>query len=328
MKALVLDQPGTPETLRLTDLALPEPGPLDVRVRVRAAGLNPVDYKVAAGGHPRWRYPFVLGLDVAGTVDLVGSEVRDFVPGEEVLYHGDLSRPGGYAEYACTAAHVLIRKPKALSFEAAAALPCAGFTAYQVMQRKLRLRPGETVLIHGGAGGVGGFCLQLARRFGLRTVTTCSAANILYVTSLGADLAIDYQTENIAVRVREFTDGRGVDAVVDTVSGESATAAIELVAYGGAIACLAGFLDFQTYRRCGKSLAVHAVALGAAYGDGGDLFAQRDLARMGTELVDYVVAGEIDPMLAETIPLEAVADGLARLAARHVRGKIVADPAL
>src|SRR5581483_2284896 len=125
MRALVLDRPGPPSSLRVAELPLPEPGPGELRVRVHAAGLNPVDYKIAESGNPDWLYPHVLGLDAAGTVDALGEGVAQWQLGDAVYYHGDLAKPGCFAEYALIAAHVVASLPRGLSFAAAAAVPCA-----------------------------------------------------------------------------------------------------------------------------------------------------------------------------------------------------------
>ncbi|HLN60296.1 MAG TPA: zinc-binding dehydrogenase [Symbiobacteriaceae bacterium] len=323
MKALVLDAPGSPDTLRLTELPRPQPGPGEVLVRVHAVGLNPVDYKVAQSGHPAWRYPFILGLDVAGTVAEVGEGVTAWQTGDAVYYHGDLSRPGGYAEWAVAAAHAVAPLPDGLSFVQAAALPCAGFTAYQALYRKLHIQPGQTVLVTGGAGGVGGFAVQLAARQGCEVIATCSAHNQAYVKKLGAAHTVDYTRENISERVRSLTNGRGVDAVVDTVSSASATEAAQLLAYNGGIACVAGSPDMAVARPFRQAASVHGVMLGGAHLSG-DRPAQEDLARMGREFGALVSAGQIDPMLHEVIRMEEIPEALVRLSQRHVRGKIVA----
>jgi len=130
---------------------IPKPGKGEVRIRVHAAGLNPVDYKVAASGNPYWTYPFILGLDVAGTIDAVGEGVSDWKAGDRVFYHGDLTKPGGFAEYAITTAHTIASIPHDVTFEEAAALPCARMTAYQALHRKPYVQSGQTILIHGGA---------------------------------------------------------------------------------------------------------------------------------------------------------------------------------
>lgn len=209
MKALCLDKPGPIESLYLTDREEPTPKSDEIRVQVRAVGLNPVDYKIARTGHPAWQFPFILGLDVAGIIDSVGENVRELSPGQRVVYHGDLSKPGGFAQYAATNARAVSVIPEQLSFTDAAALPCAGYTAFQAIHKKLKVVSGKTILIHGGAGGVGGFALQLSRLANLKVFTTCSRRNFEYVMSLGADQAIDYNTEDVAAQIKAATGGRG-----------------------------------------------------------------------------------------------------------------------
>jgi NADPH:quinone reductase-like Zn-dependent oxidoreductase len=323
MKAMVLDRPGGPATLRLAEVAKPAPGPGQVLVRVHAVGLNPVDYKVGQTGHASWQYPFILGLDVAGTVEELGEGVTEWRLGDAVYYHGDLSRPGGYAEWAVAAAHVVAPLPAGLSFEQAAALPCAGFTAYQALYRKLHVHSGQTIVVTGGAGGVGGFAVQLAANAGCTVIATCSPGNRDYVSDLGATHVVDYTTESLTERIRTLTHGRGVDAVVDTVSAASATETAGLLAYNGGIACIAGMLDFAKAQPFRQAASVHGVMLGGAHLSG-DRPAQEDLARMGREFGALVSSGQIDPMLHEVTALEGVPEALERLSGRHVRGKIVA----
>ena len=323
MKAVVLDRPGRPSTLRMDDIAVPEPGEGEVRVRVWAVGLNPVDYKMAAGGHPAWYYPFVLGLDVAGRIDALGPGVTGWQIGDRVFYHGNLSRPGGFAEYVVTVAHVLARIPERVPFVSAAAVPCAGLTAYQALMRRLHVQAGETVLVQAGAGGVGGFGVQLAAQAGARVITTASARNFDYVRGLGAAEVIDYRLEDVHERVMALTDGRGVDGVVDTISGESATEGTQMLAFGGGLTAVAGLPDFAQVP-FHKGLSIHAIMLGGAYFNGG-WAAQSELAQMGEEMIGMVAAGKIDPMAGEVIELEEVPAGLEKLAGRHVRGKIVAE---
>lgn len=323
MKALVLDKPGSPDTLYVADMPVPQPGAGEVRVKVHAAGLNPADYKFAARGFATWKYPFIIGMDVAGIIDEVGPEVAGWKVGDAVYYHGNLSKPGGFAEWHVTPAHTIAPLPDKLSFAEAAALPCAGFTAYQVLYRKLHVQPDRTILIHAGAGGVGGFAVQLAKQSGLRVISTCSAKNFEFVRQLGADEVIDYNTEDVAARVREITNGRGVDAIVDNVSSASATAGLELLAFGGAIACVVGLPDFSQLKSFGKAISIHDVALGGAYLSG-DRKAQEDLGQMGRELGAIASENKIDPMLTEIVSLAGIPDALLRLSQRHVRGKIVA----
>jgi NADPH:quinone reductase len=325
MRALVIDRPGAFEDLHLAELPTPEPGPGALRVRVEAVGLNPVDYKLLLGsGHPAWTYPFVLGLDVAGVVDAVGPDVDGWEPGERVFYHGDLSKPGGLAEYATIDARAVARIPDGVTAIAAAALPCAGLTAYQAVHRKLCVRAGDTVLIHAGAGGVGGFGVQLAAHAGATVITTCSARNADYVQQLGAHFVIDYTSEDVSARVLEITGGRGVDAAVDMLGTDSATEALLLLAFGGRLACVEALPDFQQWHMFDNGVSVHELALGGAHASG-DARAIRELGRMGTELAALVAAGAVDPMVGEVVALDDVPDALRRLTTRHVRGKIVAQ---
>jgi NADPH2:quinone reductase len=324
MKALVLDKPGALETLYPSDVEKPQPGPTEVRVKVHAVGLNPVDYKLAASGFPGWRYPVILGLDVAGVVDAIGKDVEDWQVGDPVYFHGDLTRPaGGFSQYATIDANTLAWMPAGLSYTEAAALPCAGFTAYQALHRKLHVQSGKTLLVIGGAGGVGGFAVQLAKLAGLTTIATCSRHNIKFVQDLGAQHVVDYQTEDVAKRVEQITKGRGVDYIVDTVSSESATAALNLLAYGGGIACVAGLPDLTSLEPFTKALSLHEVALAAAYVSR-DEAALEDLARIGMEFGALASKKQIRPMVEEVVTLEDIPDALMRLSMRHVRGKIVA----
>ena len=322
MRALLLDAPGSPSTLRHAELPVPEPGPGQVRVRVEACGLNPVDYQVAAGGHPDWSWPHVLGLDVAGTVDAVGAGVTELPPGQRVAYHGDLRAPGGFAEYALADATTLARVPDALEPVVAAALPCAGVTAHQAVVRRLRVAAEHTVLVTGGAGGVGGYAVQLAALAGARVIATASAGNAEHLRKLGADEVVDYRAEDVHARVRELTEGRGVDAIVDTVGPDSATAGLALLVHGGGVAAVAGRPDLTAVAPFGIAPSVHEIALGAAYSHG-DERARAALSSTLTELFALVGDGRLDPMVARTLTLDEVPAGLTELAGRHVRGKLV-----
>ena len=322
MKALVLDKPGKPDTLRLADIPKPTPGPSEVRVRVEAVSLNPVDYKLAQSGHPAWSYPFILGLDVAGVVDAVGAGVENWQSGDQVYYHGNLSKSGGFAEYAIASAHVMAKIAPGVSFEAAAAIPCAGLTAYQALFRKLHLRPDQSVLVQGGAGGVGGFGVQLAATTGATVITTASAHNFQYVRNLGATHVIDYNTEDVKQRVLEITNGRGVEAIVDTISSENATLGTEMLAFGGGVACIAGMPNF-TAVSFDKAISVHAVMLGGAYFSG-DRLAEEDLGHMANAMMELMAQRKIEGMVTQVIALEQIPAKLTELAGRHVSGKIVA----
>jgi NADPH:quinone reductase-like Zn-dependent oxidoreductase len=323
MKALLLDSPGTPDSLRLGETDLPIPGPGEVRVKVHAVGLNPADYKFMARGIGAWTYPHIPGLDVAGVIDAVGEGVDTWKAGDGVVYHGDYRRPGGFADYATTTSRTLVALPKNLAMVEAAALPCAGFTAYQVLFEKLNIKAGQTLFVQGGAGGVGGFAIQLAARMGLEVITTASESNADWVRSLGAAWSLDYNRESLPERIREITAGEGVDAIVDTVSTATATEGLSMLAFGGSIACVAGLPDPGAFRSFGMALSVHDIALGGAYHSGSHR-AQRRLAATGEAFVAMVQSHAVNPMVAEVIGLEEIPQALVKLSGRRVRGKIVA----
>ncbi|UPM52516.1 zinc-binding dehydrogenase [Gottfriedia acidiceleris] len=323
MKALLLKDKNLWTEMKIEEIEKPTAQKGEVVVEVAAAGLNPVDYKTATNGNPKWSYPHILGLDVAGTISEIGEGVTGWNLGDRVVYHGDFTKNGGFAQFAVTTAHTISRIPDTVSFEEAAALPTAGYTAYQALYRKLPMNHIETILVHGGAGGVGGFAVQLAKKLGKTVISTASAHNNEYVRSLGADYVIDYREENIEEKVKEITKGRGVDAVLDTVSRENATASLDYISYGGHIAYIAGAPDFSKIKPFTQVISYHEIALNAVH-HGDDFIAQQDLGKMGNELLALLAQKEISPMISKVISLEEIPSALLELSKRHVKGKIVA----
>jgi NADPH:quinone reductase len=194
-----------------------------VQVRVIAAGTNPVDAKLrASGSSAGLEAPIILGADISGVLEEVGPGVEDFVAGDEVYYTPEVFGPrsqGSYAEYHVAKADIVAKKPASLSHEEAAAVPLAGGTAYEAIVRRLGVRVGETVLIHGGAGGVGSFAIQIAKAAGARVLATASSDNQEVLKELGADVTIDYRAQDVAETALDDTGGVGVDAVLDLVGG-------------------------------------------------------------------------------------------------------------
>lgn len=323
MKALLLEEKGLWKEMKVQDIETPTPGPGEVLVKVHAAGLNPVDYKTGTNGNPNWSYPHILGLDAAGTIEAVGEGVTEWNQGDRVLFHGDLRKQGVFAEFAVTTAHTISRIPDEVSFEDAAALPTAAYTAYQALFRKFPMNVLDTLLIHAGAGGVGGFAIQFAKQAGKTVYSTASKHNHEYVKSLGADEVIDYREEDVKARVMELTDGRGVDAVLDTVNRESATNSLDLIAYGGHLAHIAGAPDYTHITPFTRVISYHEVALAANHQQN-DVVAERDLARIGDDVLHMLAEGKIKSLLERTITLEEVPQALEELSERHVKGKIVA----
>ena len=321
MKALLLTEAGTDFKLRLSEVATPEPGPGEVRLRVRASSLNPVDYKFARSG-TGLSLPHVLGIDAAGEIDALGPGVTGWAIGERVMALCNLYRWGGFAEHVVVDLQVLSRLPDNLSFEQAATLPCAGLTAWQALLQKFILRPGQTVLITAAGGGVGGFAVQLAKQVpGVRVLAT-SSRSAARVSSLGADAVVDYRQVNVVDAVMDLTQGRGVDAIIDLVSAESATQLIPLLRHNGHIVCVVGRPSDATLPPWGKAISIHDVALGFAYqyGDASDL---ASIAKAGETLAAWVADGLIKPQIQEVIALESVPTTLRLLGQGSTQGKVV-----
>ncbi len=323
MKALLLDAVGPVSSLYVGELPVPEPGAGEIQVKVHAVSLNPVDYKLAGRGNENWKWPHVLGLDVAGVIDSVGAGADQWNVGDRVFYHGDLSKAGGFAEYAITTAHTTARIPDSVSFAEAAAIPCAGLTAYEAVVRRLNVQSDHIVWMQGGAGGVGGFGVQICANLGAMVITTASERNHEFVKSLGAAYAIDYGSEDVVARIMEITNGRGVDRVLAAVDETTADQGIEVLAFRGGLATVAGLpqLAESTFD---NARSVHRIAYGGAH-TSSNREAQVDLALMAEEMIALVAEKTIDPMIEQVIGLDDIPEGLAQLETRHVRGKIVAE---
>jgi NADPH:quinone reductase len=226
MKAVMLTGAGGTEMLKLQDIPDPEvEGPQDVLVRLHAAGLNPVDYKLRrAGGFYPDRLPLILGCDGAGVVQAIGEDVSKFEIGDEVFFfNGGMGGDdqGNYAEFTIVHQDYLVMKPESLSMLEAASVPLVWLTAWEALFDRYSLKAGETVLIHGGAGGVGYIAIQIAKQAGATVFTTISSPEKAeFARSIGADECINYQEENFAIKVLELTDGKGVDVVFDVVGGQ------------------------------------------------------------------------------------------------------------
>lgn len=243
MHAVVMNASGTPEALQAAEIARPViTQPYEILVRLKAAGVNPVDTKLRARGtyYPD-RSPTILGCDGAGIVEAIGSGVTRFKPGDEVYYcYGGIGGvQGNYAEYAVIPDYVAAHKPISLTFEQAAAAPLVLITAWESLFDRARLQPGQTVLIHAGAGGVGHVAIQLAHDKGARVCTTVSdSSKTEFARSLGAEKVINYKQQDFVAAVLDWTHGQGVDIALDTVGGETFNRSISAVRYGGDLVTL------------------------------------------------------------------------------------------
>jgi NADPH2:quinone reductase len=314
MRAVVLDRFGGPEVLQLRDIpAPPEPGPGQILVRVHASGTNPVDAKLRQDAS--WaglRPPLVLGYDASGVVERVGPGVTDFARGDEVYFTPEIfgTASGTYAELTVVPAAIVARKPRNLSHVEASAVPLAGGTAYEAIVRRLQLTVGETILIHGGAGGVGSFAVQIAKAMGARVIATAGREHQGELKRLGAHVALDYRQGSIAERVMLETEGRGVDATFDTV-GKNVIASFSATRPFGRVATILGASGDLTplYMR---NLTLHGV------------FLIRERKRLD-ELRRMIERGQLSPVIDRTLPMEKVSDAHRRLDSGHGRGKIVLD---
>lgn len=235
MKAVYFLEHGGPEVLRYGDVPDPVARPGEIVVDVHAASVNGADWKVRSAqyGTPVTSFPYILGRDFSGVVASLGAGVTDFAVGDDVFGVLDVGQEGAYAEKVAVKAAIVARKPDDLSHPAAAALALIGLTALVSVEDTLELKAGETILVQGGAGGVAGFAIQVAKHIGARVITTCSAGNVDYCRSLGADEVIDYGA-------RDFTqEVSNVDAVFDTVGGDVTAKSFAVLRPGGRAAFIA-----------------------------------------------------------------------------------------
>lgn len=304
MKAISYRRYGGPEVLEYGEVPEPKVGPDQVLVRVRAAAVNPVDWKCREGYlDPLLNtvFPVVTGWDVSGVVVRPGASVVEYEAGDEVIGYvrEDLLSLGTFAEYIAAPVRTIARKPAALSFEEAAGLPLAGLTAYQVLVQILKVKRGDTVLIHAAAGGVGSLGVQIAAHLGARVIGTASERNHAYVRSLGGE-PVSYG-EGLAERVRGIAP-EGVDAVFDTVGGETLKVSAQLLAPGGRLASIA---DPDVTEYGGRYWFVRPDA--------------EDLAKL-SQLADQ---GAVSVHVDKTFPLEQTAEAQRLSQEGRTRGKIV-----
>lgn len=322
MDALVLPDASGPGALHRATVPRPLAGAGQVLVRVEACGLNPVDAGLTTRGNPAWRWPHVGGVDGVGIVTAIGPHVDDGLVGRRVAFHGDLRADGAFARYTVADARAIAIVPEQVSPPAAAALPCAGTTAYQSIVRRLRVAAGDTVLVTGGNGGVGGFAVQLAALAGARVIATASS-RFDRPRGLGACAVVDYTAADAESQILALTADTGIDAIIDTVGSDSATRHLATLNHTGGIACIAGRPDIARIAPFAISPSVHEISLGAAYSAGRDKHI-RDLGLMLAALLDLVAKGRLDPMVYEIISVDQIPDALERMRARHTVGKIVA----
>ncbi|MGF1679997.1 alcohol dehydrogenase catalytic domain-containing protein [Photobacterium minamisatsumaniensis] len=322
MKAWKLTKPEGLDCLKLLKAAKPTPARDEVCIQVKAVGLNPIDYKLANWGYATWQYPQVIGLDIAGIVSFVGEDVHHFQPGDRVMCFVDPRDAGGFANFAISKAYALSRIPQNVSFTDAAALPCAGYTAWQAVHDKLRLTAGLSVAITGAGGGVGGYAAQLAKLAGAHVYAIAHAQHHDRLLHYGIQDVIDPSTENTAMRLIELTEDKLVHSVIDCISAKSGSVMSALIQYNGQIVMIADQFNQVPLLATTKALSIHEVAIHGTYAHGHQEHIQH-LANIGNSLINLVNEGLLHPMVDKVFSFEELDKGLAYLQSQQHSGKVV-----
>jgi NADPH2:quinone reductase len=262
MKAITLKAFGGPESFELRDVPKPAPGAGQVLVQVHATSINPLDYQVRRGDYPDLvTLPSITGHDVSGVVEAVGPGVTAFAVGDEVWYTPQIfDGPGSYAEYHVASESIIGKKPSSLSHLEAASLTLVGGTAWEALVTRAALKVGESILIHGGAGGVGHVAIQLAKAIGAKVFTTVRETNAEFARSMGADVVIDYEKEDYVDVILRETKGQGVDVVFDTIGGNTLSRSPDALAQLGRVVTIVDIAQPQNLVQAwGKNASIHFV---------------------------------------------------------------------
>ena len=305
MKAVVIHEYGGPEVLKYEDVPQPEPKQDQLRIHVIAAGVNPVDGMIRSGmfdKEGRRAFPVILGGDISGVVEKVGSKITKFKSGDPVFAYVSLDNSGGYAQYALVTEREAAPKPRSLIYVEAAAVPIVALTAWQALIDTAKLKAGQTVLIHGGSGGVGSFAIQIAKAHGAKVIATASTANQDLLKQLGADVAIDYTKQNFENVAKD------VDVVLDSIGKDTLARSYGVVKKGGIIVSLVARPDpaeLEKHGIRGEALSVDPNS--------------DELSEIG-KLIDEK---KINVIVSQTFPLSEARKAQEQVATGHTRGKIV-----
>jgi NADPH:quinone reductase-like Zn-dependent oxidoreductase len=327
MRAFVLSK--YKEQLQLAEVAEPTVGEGDVLVRVDAASLNQLDVKIAQGEFKQilpYALPLILGNDFAGTVIRVGAKVRGFKPGDEVYARPSQDRIGAFTERIAVAESDLALKPTSIGLEEAASLPLVALTAWQALVERGNLQPGQKVLIHAGAGGLGSIAIQLAKHLGATVAATTSGSNADFVRELGADVVVDYRTQNFEQLLE------GYDLVLDSLGGENLEKSLRILRPGGRAIGLSGPPDPAFARQAGLNPALRMAITGISHGIRGkakrlgvtyEFLFMRASGEQLREITRLVDEGSLHPVVDRVLPFDQTVEGLAALRKGGIRGKVV-----
>ena len=305
MKAVVIEKYGGVDVLEIKDIPMPVVGEHDLLIEVYASSVNPVDWKIREGylkDMIPYKFPLVLGWDVAGIVKEPGSHTGLFRAGDRVFSRTDIARNGTYAEYVAVDEGLVALMPDNLSFREAAAVPLACQTAWQALVEIAQVKQGDKVLVHAASGGVGTFAVQIAKYKGAHVAATCGTANTRLVKSLGADEVIDYSATDFSEALHDF------DIVLDTMGGEIYRKSFRIVKKGGTVISLLERPDEALARESGAK---------AEY-----MFLQPDRKRLG-QIATLLSEGKMKPVLGVVLPLEDVKKAHTISQPHHAKGKIV-----
>jgi NADPH:quinone reductase-like Zn-dependent oxidoreductase len=307
MKAVRIHDYGGIEMLKYEDVPRPTPSDHELLVRVHAAGVNPVDDKVRSGmlaNFVKFPMPLILGWDVSGVVEQVGKAVKKFKIGDAVFAYIDLKHAGAYAEYAIVGESEACPKPAKLTHVQAAAIPLAATTAWQALVDTAKIEKDQTVLIHGAAGGVGHFAVQIAKARGAKVIATGSTKSLPFLKELGADVTVDYTASKFEAVAKD------VDVVLDTVGGDTQERSFSVLKKGGVLVSIVQPPD----QMLAKENGVRAVIF-LAHPDGAEL----------AEISKLVDAGKLNPTVSKTYPLSEASKAHEQIETKHTRGKLVLE---
>ena len=320
MKAVVLARFGGADAFELREVSVPRVEPRQVRVRVHATAINPLDLQIRRGDYAESvPLPAIIGHDISGVIEDVGSHVSEFHPGDEVYYTPQIfGGPGSYAEQHIADVDLVGRKPENLSHLEAASLTLVGGTVWESLVTRAQLTVGETILIHGGTGGVGTIAIQLATAMGARVITTAKAADHQFVRSLGADAAIDYTSTDYVDAVSEMTQGQGLDVVFDTIGGDTLTRSPLTLADSGRVISIVDISQPQNLIEAwGRNAAYHFV------------FTRQNRGKLDA-LTNLVERGLVKAVIGATLPLARIGEAHELLENRRsyaLHGKVAIDVA-
>lgn len=309
MKAVKAHEVGGPDVLKIEDIPIPFPGKGEVLIEVHAASLNPIDAKLLRAD-PAYQHagsnPVTPGFDLAGAVVEVGENVKHIRVGDKVYGQASVVRKGSgaFAEYAVTSEDSIAKMPDTISFTEAAAVPLAACSAYQVLIEHMKLKKDEKILIHGGSGGIGTFAIQLAKHLGAYVATTASGAGLPYVKQQGADMIIDYESENFENKVTNF------DAVLDTVGGETYKKSFAILKKGGIIVSMISRPDDVLMKKYGVRAALETTKI--------------DSRKLG-KITDLIKTGILKVNIADIYPLQQAKEAFEAKENHKVLGKIAIE---